>query len=80
MITARDTIIEAQSKQVMPVYDYVMIVFIKNKNRHHSIRKSGPIWDVITRFRSLRFFMRELFGSETCFTQIYRALPEDAML
>lgn len=46
MITARDTIIEAQSKQVMPVYDYVMIVFIKNKNRHHSIRKSGPIWDV----------------------------------
>lgn len=46
MITARDTIIEAQSKQVMPVYDYVLIVFIKNKNRHHSIRKSGPIWDV----------------------------------
>lgn len=49
-------------KTVMPVNDYVLLVFIKNKNFHHSVIKSSQfgMWQMFARFRSLRFFMREL--------------------
>ena len=30
-----------KSKQAMPVKDYVLLVFVKTTNRHHSIKKSG---------------------------------------
>lgn len=51
MIIVRDIIIEVQLKQVMFVNDYVMIVFIKNKNCYYLIRKLGLIWDVIDDYK-----------------------------